>query len=167
MIFLTPTEFVKYTLQFIMKTIQTTAKYIEWISAEDMHTNSLLWLSQLRFIEDEHHFFEHLISSFSRELQELDIFSSDKEIIDVLNRSYRNTVQLIEVVIKHEKELTIMIDEIDQQEDEKKYKEIHRKLSVDIDAFSQEYRELKTQLFNIIKGIKKEEKLRSLFDKNH
>lgn len=150
-----------------MKTIQTTTKYIEWISAEDMHTNSLHWLSQLRFIKDEHHFFEHLISSFSTDLQELDIFSSDKEIIDVLNRSYRNTARLIDTIVKHEKELTIMIDEIDQLEDEKKYKETHRKLSLEMDAFLQEYRALKTQLFNIIKGIKKENKLRSLFDKNH
>ena len=150
-----------------MKTIQTTAKYIEWISAEDMHTNSLHWLSQLRFIKDEHHFFEHLISSFSTELQELDIFSSDKEIIDVLNRSYRTTAQLIDTVVTHEKELTIMIDEIDQPEDEKIYKKTHRKLSVEIAAFFQEYRDLKTQLFNIIKNIKKEDKLRSLFDKNH
>ncbi|WP_298516793.1 hypothetical protein [uncultured Kordia sp.] len=150
-----------------MKTTQTTTKYIEWISAEDMHTDSLHWLSQLRFIKDEHHFFEHLIATFSRELQELDIFSSDKEIIDAITRSFRKTKQLIQIVVTHEKELTIMLDAIDQPEDEKKYKETHRQLTLEIASFLKEYRSLKTQLFRIIKDIKKEDKLRSLFDKNH
>lgn len=148
-----------------MKTIQTTPKYIEWISAEDMHTDSLHWLSQLNFIKDEHFFFEDLISTFSSQLKKLDVFSSDKEIIDVITRSYRRTEQLINVVKKHEKELEIMLDGVDQIEDEKKYKETHRNLSKEMEEFFKEYRGLKVQLFNIIKDIKKEEKLQSSLDK--
>jgi len=150
-----------------MRTIQTSNKYIEWISAEDMHTDSLHWLSQLRFIRDEHYFFENLISSFSDELEEMDIFSSDKEIIDTITRSYRRTEQLIKVVMEHGKGLQIMVDGINQIEDEKKYKLTHRNLTVEIDSFLKEYRLLKTQLFSIIKDIKKEEKLESLLDRNH
>ncbi|WP_420572900.1 hypothetical protein [Kordia sp.] len=150
-----------------METTQTTVKYIEWISAENMHADSVHWLSQLRFIEDEHLFFEHLLSSFSTELVEIDDFSNDKEIIDVINRSYKHTIQLIQIVKTHEQELEIMIDGIDQPKDEKIYKETHQKLSHEIHDFLKEYRSLKTQLFEIIKSIKKEEKLRSLLDKKH
>ncbi len=150
-----------------MRTTQQSTKYIEWISAEDMHSDSLHWLSQLRFIKDEHFFFEHLIASFSTQLKELDIFSSDKEIIDAITRSYRRTEQLIKIVVMHEKELQIMVDGIDQLEDERKYKETHRNLTMEIDEFLKEYRILKTQLFNIVKSIKKEEKLQFLLDRNH
>lgn len=150
-----------------MATTQQSIKYIEWISAEDMHRNSLHWLSQLRFIKDEHFFFEDLIASFSSQLKELDIFSSDKEIIDTVTRSYRRTEQLIKIVMLHEKELQIMLDGINQLEEEKKYKETHQNLVLEIDTFLKEYRILKTQLFNIIKGIKKEEKFQFLLDSNH
>ncbi|MEM6718956.1 MAG: hypothetical protein AAF611_06570 [Bacteroidota bacterium] len=150
-----------------MKTIQTQTKYIEWISADDMHTDSLQWLSQLRFINDEHIFFENLIDSFSAQLRALDIFSSDKEIIDTLTRSYRHNEHLIQKVMRHENGLKIMVDGVDQLEDEKKYKEAHLNIASDIEIFLKEYQVLKMQLFNIIKGIKKEEKLETLLDHNH
>ncbi|WP_298423375.1 hypothetical protein [uncultured Kordia sp.] len=141
--------------------------YIKWLSSEEMHRDSLQWLSELNFIKDEHFFFENLLHTFSMQLSELDIFSNEKEIIDVLNRSQRSNNNLIEAVQTHEKDLKIMVDGIDQPKDEKIYKETHRGLKVETHEFFKNYRMLKTQIFDIIKDLKKEEKLRLLFDKNH
>jgi len=43
-----------------METIQTQARYVEWLSAEEMHKGSQEWLSELRFIKDEHLFLKIL-----------------------------------------------------------------------------------------------------------
>ena len=34
-----------------MKTTQTSTKYVEWLSAETMHKNSINWLSDLEFMK--------------------------------------------------------------------------------------------------------------------
>ncbi len=150
-----------------MKTAQTTVKYIEWLSPEEMHKQSLAWLSELNFIKDEHLFFEDLIKTFTIELLELKDFSNDKEIVDAINRSEKRTIQFIDAVIAHEKGLKIMVDEIDQPTDEKAYKEEHKKLAVEVNQFLQEYRMLKSQVFNIIKDVKKEVKYRTLLDRKY
>ncbi|WP_046756688.1 hypothetical protein [Kordia jejudonensis] len=147
--------------------METQIHYIKWLSPEEMHEDSLNWLSELNFIKDEHFFFGNLLQTFSVPLSELDVFSNEKEIIDVLNRSQRRTNTLIEAVTTHERELKIMVDGINQPVDEKKYKDTHRDLKVETLAFLENYRMLKTQIFDIIKEIKKEEKFRTLFDKNH
>lgn len=150
-----------------MKTTQSSPKYIEWISAEDMHTDSTEWASQLEFAKDEHLFFEHVITTYTSQLLAFKDFSSDKELVDTINRSFKKNLQLLAEVTAHQTALQIMVDGIDQPKDEKKYKETHRKLAVEVAGFLHEYHALKTQLFAIITTIRKEEKQRFLFDKKH
>ncbi|MBC8757044.1 hypothetical protein H2O64_20395 [Kordia sp. YSTF-M3] len=149
-----------------MKTTQTTANYIKWLSPEDIHKASLAWLSELNFVKDEHLFFEDLIKTYTIELLEFKDFSSDKEMVDAINRSEKQNNILIDAVIAHEKKLKVLVDDIDQPEEEKEYKEVHKKLAIEIDQFLEEYKMLKTQLFTIIKEIKKEIKYRTLLDRN-
>ena len=72
-----------------MKTIQTRARYVEWLSAEDMHKGSKEWLSELEFVKDEHLFFEDLIKSFTLQLINPEKFAHNKEIIDAINKSQK------------------------------------------------------------------------------
>ena len=148
-----------------MESIRTQARYVEWLSADQMHEASKDWLSELRFIKDEHLFFEDLIKSFTLQLINPEKFSHNKEIIDALNRSQKKTTFFIETVNVHENKLQIMVDGIDQSKEEEAYKKEHRGLIIDISDFKKNYRILKTQLFDIIKSIKKEEKQRRLIDR--
>ncbi|NND11798.1 MAG: hypothetical protein HKN96_11365, partial [Flavobacteriaceae bacterium] len=61
-----------------MKTEQTYPRYVEWLSAEEMHNASREWLSELRFMKDEHHFYEDLITSFTMQMLEQDKFPENK-----------------------------------------------------------------------------------------
>lgn len=148
-----------------MKSIQTHPHYIEWLNAEQMHEASKEWLSELRFIRDEHLFFEDLITSYTLQLIAPDKFADNKEIIDVFNESQKRNNSIIEAVKIHENELKIMVDGINQIEKEKAYIQEHKDLIVIINDFLKEYKLIKKQLFEIIKNIKKEEKLRRLLDK--
>ena len=148
-----------------METIQTQANYVEWLSASQMHEASKEWLSELRFIKDEHLFFEDLIKSFTLQLISPEKFSHNKEIIDAINRSQKKNNFFIEAVKVHESKLEIMVDGVNQLKEEEAYKKEHRDLIIKISEFKKNYRILKTQLFDILKTIKKEEKQRRLIDR--
>lgn len=148
-----------------MKTLQTRARYIEWLSAEEMHKGSKEWLSELEFIKDEHLFFEDLIKSFTLQLIKPEKFAHNKEIIDAINKSQKRNNLLIEAVKLHENALHIMVDGIDQLNEEVAYKNEHRGLIIKINEFLKHYRSLKLQLFDIVKKIKKEEKIKLLIDR--
>lgn len=141
------------------------SKYAEWISAEQMHEDSKEWLSELLFIKDEHLFFDDLIKSFTLELLEPEKFSDNKEIIDILNRSEKRNNLLIEAIKVHENDLQIIVDGVDQLNEEKSYKDSHQGLLIKIKEFENDYKSLKTQLFEIIKSIKKEDKRNRILDK--
>lgn len=149
-----------------MKIAYINPKYIEWISPEQMHQSSNDWLSELLFIKDEHQFFEDLITSFTSKLIAPETFSNNKEIIDALNKSQKHNNLLIEAIKVHKNELQIMMDGIDEPKKEKAYKDSHRGLIIKLEEFYDEYKELKTQLFDIIKTIRKEEKQKHLLDKH-
>ena len=133
-----------------MKSIQTHPHYIEWLNAEQMHEASKEWLSELRFIRDEHLFFEDLITSYTLQLIAPDKFADNKEIIDVFNESQKRNNSIIEAVKIHENELKIMVDGINQIEKEKAYIQEHKDLILIINDFLKEYKLIKKQLFDII-----------------
>jgi len=140
-------------------------KYIEWLDTDEMHEASKEWLSELNFIKDEHLFFEDLVTQFTSQLLAFGNFSNNKEIVDAINRSQKRNNTLIEAIKIHENELQVMVDGIDQLEEEKAYTKEHSDLIIATTDFLKEYRTLKTQLFDIIKNIKKEDKNRHLLDR--
>ena len=151
-----------------MKTIQINTKYIEWISAEEMHEGSKKWLSELQFMADEHLFFQDLVKTYTLQLLNTEEFSDTVEIIDVLNRSQKRNNELIELVKYHEKGLKIMVDGIDQPKEESAYKSDHKQLVITMSEFYKEFTDLKTQLFQIIKSsIKKDKQERLLGNKEN
>jgi translation initiation factor 2 gamma subunit (eIF-2gamma) len=147
-----------------MKTTHTerSIKFIEWLSAEDMHSNSKEWLSELEFIKDEHLFFEDLIKSFTLQLIDKKNFSDNRKVIKAINSSSKENEILIKVVSKHENNLTILVDGIDQPKAEQVYRDEHRNLTVIVHKFSKDFKQLKLKLFDIIKNIKKTEKQKHL-----
>jgi hypothetical protein len=149
---------------YVMENTQTHTRYVEWLSAEEMHNATKEWLSELEFVQDEHFFLEDLIKSYTLQLIAPEKFANNKEIIDAINKSQKRNNLLIEAVKKHENGLQIMVDGINQPEEEKAYKKAHRELIVKINDFMKYYRSLKMQLFEIIKNIKKEEKTRLLLE---
>jgi hypothetical protein len=140
-------------------------KYIQWLSPEDMHKQSLSWISQMNFIKDEQHFFDELITAYTRKLIETRKFAKNKDIIDSLNESRRNLKKIIKKIVKHENGLVIMVDGIDQKEEESAYKNTHRELIDEVNYYLNDYRTLKRQLFGMIKDIMKTEKQKRLIAK--
>jgi len=145
-----------------MKTIQTKAKYVEWLNAEVMHENSIEWLSELRFINDELLFFDDLIKSYTLQLIDSKHFNETKKVIDKLEVSRKKTNNLIRVIKTHEKKLKIMVDGINQTTEEKDYKNEHREIIIKVNEFLKKQKNLKKEFFSLIKSILKEQKQKLL-----
>ncbi|WP_111684006.1 hypothetical protein [Winogradskyella tangerina] len=148
-----------------MKPIYTNVKYTEWLSADEMHEESKKWLSELEFYKEEQWFFEDLIRSYTLQILDHDHFEESKNHIDKLTEIVEQTQMLINTVKSHEKELSIMVDGIDQIEEEKAYRQEHRNLIKMFDEFKIRYLTLKTKFFSLIKTVMKEGKQKRLLDK--
>ncbi|XRE43573.1 hypothetical protein ACIVBQ_001777 [Tenacibaculum discolor] len=141
-----------------MKTTKTHLKYVEWLSAEDMHSTSKQWLSELSFLKDEQLFFEDLIRKYIFELIAPDQFKKTTKIVELLSSSRKKTEELIKLVEAHERGLEVMVDGVDEVVEEEVYKNEHRRLIVMFSEFLKEYKNLKQTLFTTVKKIAKSEK---------
>ncbi len=148
-----------------MKTIHTNAKHTEWLSADEMHFESKKWLSELEFCKEEQWFFEDLIRSYTLQILDNNHFEESKRLIDKLTKIVEQTETLINAVKSHEKELSIMVDGIDQIKEETAYKKEHRNLTELVEEFSKRYRVLKAKFFKFIKAVMKESKQNYLLEK--
>lgn len=145
-----------------MKTPQTEVKYVEWLSAEVMHTASRNWLSELLFAQDEQLFFDDLIKSYTLNLIDSKHFPKSKKIIDKLVNLHKETDKLIPTIKKHEVGLEIMVNKIDELDEEENYKNTHRELIVLVAEYFVNYRSVKKQLYKLIKAVIKEKKQKLL-----
>jgi len=145
-----------------MKTTKTDIKYVEWLSADVMHKNSIEWLSELRFINNELLFFDDLIKSYTLQLIDTKHFDESKKVVDKLGTSHKKTNYLIKIIQVHQNDLKIMIDGLDHPQEEEEYKNEHRKFIILNNEFSKKYRILKNEIFDLIKNILKEQKQKRL-----
>ncbi len=129
--------------------------YIEWLSAEEMHEASLQWMSELKFVRDEQRFLNDLVASYTPQLADQKVFKESQEIIGAISKSEKEVIEFMKRVKSHENLLEIMVNDVDELKMEKAYIETHWELSSEIKKFSNEYRELKTALFNLVAKVKK------------
>lgn len=145
-----------------MNTAKRNIKYVEWLSAEDMHKDTLDWISELEFTKDEHSFFENLVNLYTLQLIVTKKLSESSEIIDAINQSEKANILLLEAIKIHRNELQIMVDGIDQLKEEESYKKEHRNLIILVNEFLDDYQSLKTQLFGVFREIIRNEKQKYL-----
>ena len=119
-----------------MKNTQMHTRYVEWLNADEMHNKSKEWLSELKFIKDEHLFFEDLIKSYTLELLEPQKYVHNKEIIDAINKSKKRNNLLIDAIKVHKNKLQIMVDNKEQPKEEEAYKKEHLDLIIQHLSFS-------------------------------
>ncbi|OIQ18755.1 hypothetical protein [Lacinutrix sp. MedPE-SW] len=145
-----------------METQNKKIKYLKWFSADEMHEGSKKWMSELKFIKDEHTFFEDLIKNYTLQLIGDSNFLNIKNTIDELQISKKQAVQLLEVIKNHEKDLELIVDNKNQIEEEKAYKKEHAEIIEVMGYYFSKYKKLKTSFFKIITAVLKKEKQQQL-----
>jgi hypothetical protein len=145
-----------------MKIKHVNTSYIDWLSTEEMHSDSKEWRLELEFLNDEYLFFEDLIKWNTLQLIDFQSYSKSKEIIEKLSNSIKINDALIQLVQKHENNLEVLEPKVDKQEEI--YKNEHKTLRILYKNHLKEHRELKLNLFDILKKIKKAEKQKRIID---
>ncbi|MFS4491262.1 hypothetical protein [Maribacter sp. 2308TA10-17] len=139
-------------------------KYIEWLNAEEMHDDSTIWFSELKFIRDEQFFLNNLVLSFTLQLMDSKIYEDSKAVIARLQQAEKDITPLFKKVQAHENQLEIVVDDVDQLKMEKAYLETHEELKIDMNDYTQKYREIKEQLFKLLTVIMKKDKQKRLLN---
>jgi len=144
--------------------METTPRYIEWISPEEMHKATLSWISELKFVRDEQLFLNSLVKSYTSQLIEENIYDKSKELVGAILDAENELKGLLKKVQVHENQLEIMIDDVDQPKMEKAYRDTHLELVNHMDTYLEGYRSLKKQLFDLLGKIIKYEKQKRLLN---
>ncbi|VAW14171.1 hypothetical protein MNBD_BACTEROID03-743 [hydrothermal vent metagenome] len=139
-------------------------RYIEWLSAEEMHETSLRWMSELNFVRDEQLFLNNLVKSHTLQLTDKTIFEESKVVVDIILRAEKDAIILMKKIQAHINQLDIMVDDIDQLKMEKAYIETHKELTTVFLLYMTEYREAKKRLFVLVSGVMKKQKQKRLLN---
>lgn len=135
-----------------------TYKYVQWSSPEDLHAACIAWESELEFIKDEQQFLDELIVSHTLSLISKEIYNEALTLIAELSKEEVVINDLLEQVQKHANKLEILVDGIDEIPKEKKYKEEHYHLKIEVEKYENGFRKTKTRIFALIKLIMKQKK---------
>ena len=147
-----------------MKKEKKYPRYIEWFSPEEMHEHSKTWLSHLEFMRHEQEFLNGLITFYMVQLADSKLYQRSKEIINALLDLEKNIGKLHELVVKHEAQLEIMLDKIDQPKMEAAYRDEHHDLLIHMDRYESDYKKVKKLLFSLISEIIRKEKQQHLLN---
>ncbi|MFD0863836.1 hypothetical protein ACFQ1M_16590 [Sungkyunkwania multivorans] len=137
-----------------MKTSDSMALPSEKKRIEELHRDSLNWISELDFIKDEIRFFKKLLRSYSFEpttpnlFEKLQLFRQQMQ--EVLNRNMED----LDLVRKHENHLSGM-QECDQLECDQAYLLEHDRLGEEIVGHLKKFKKLKKNIFEYTEGILK------------
>ena len=143
---------------------EKTHRYIEWISPEDMHAETVEWMSELRFATDEQLFLNSLVKHYTLQLVDGDNYSKSKELVSAILDAENELEKLIKEVQLHENQLEILVDDVDQPKMEQAYKETHKELTGYMQQYLERYRDLKKRLFNLITVVMKKDKQNRLLN---
>lgn len=125
------------------------------ISLDDMHLESRNWLNEINFWRDEAAFFYSLIIKktikFVPIIAKTKLEKLEKDLIDITIDELNN----LETSVKqHEKFLFNLLKSTSS--DEENYRKKHHKLQLTFKTFENKFRNLKSEVFEMVKLITKE-----------
>ena len=139
-------------------------RYVEWKSSDEMHFSCLQWISELNFIKDEQIFFQDMLKEYTLPILESHLLEDAKTLIFKLTDSEKQVENLLKETTKHRNGLQILVDGIDQPDQEKEYREEHRRLLKEVNNFTIEYQALKKDIFTTVTRALKQQKQKKLLN---
>lgn len=145
-----------------MDTSNQNFRYVEWKSSDEMHFSCLQWISELNFIKDEQVFFQDMLKEYTVPILESHLLEEAKSLIFKLTDSEKQVENLLKEATKHRNGLQILLDGVDQPDQEKEYREEHRRLLKEVNNFSIQYQALKKDIFETVTKALKQQKQKKL-----
>ena len=147
-----------------METKSSKRRLREWFSAEQLHEESKKWTSELKFARDEQKFLNHMVKDYTLDIIDSDMFKTVQPVVESLNKSEKDLVELFKKVQLHENQLQIMVDEVNQERMEEAYLDTHSDLGREVEDYFVNYRDSKTKIFDIVSNVIKRKKQKRLLN---
>jgi hypothetical protein len=137
----------------------------EWFgrikSTEELHTDSLTWLSEIKFISDEMTFLSHLLSWNYINFLSYGIDKKIESLVKKVAKLRKNCKMLIKLIKKHDSILSELID-AESVIGNKNYFESHKQFEKEIMFLIKKSRRLKKQIFEKVEFVMKQKEQKKL-----
>ncbi|WP_421811576.1 hypothetical protein [Flagellimonas sp.] len=147
-----------------METKSNKRRFREWFSAEELHEESKKWSSELHFARDEQKFLNQMVKDYTLDIIDSDMFKTIQPVVESLNKSEKDLVDLFKKVQLHGNQLQIMLDQVNQEKMEQAYLETHSEFGREVEDFFVKYRDSKTKIFDIVSNVIKRKKQKRLLN---
>ncbi|MER3318285.1 MAG: hypothetical protein RIB79_08330 [Allomuricauda sp.] len=147
-----------------METKSNKRKFREWFSADELHEESKKWFSELKFAKDEQKFLNNMVKDYTLDIIDSDMFQTIQPVVESLNKSEKDLVDLFKKVQLHENQLQIMVDDVNQEKMEEAYLDTHNDLAMEVQDYFETYRDSKTKIFDIVSNVIKRKKQKRLLN---
>ena len=147
-----------------METKSNKRKFREWFSADELHEESKKWFSELKFAKDEQKFLNNMVKDYTLDIIDSDMFKTIQPVVESLNKSEKDLVDLFKKVQLHENQLQIMVDDVNQEKMEEAYLDTHNDLAMKVQDYFETYRDSKTKIFDIVSNVIKRKKQKRLLN---
>lgn len=105
-----------------------------------------------------------MVKDYTLDIIDSDMFKTVQPVVESLNRSEKDLVDLFKKVQLHENQLQIMVDEVDQEKMEAAYLDTHNDLAMEVQDYFEKYRDSKTKIFDIVSNVIKRKKQKRLLN---
>lgn len=143
-------------------TTTTHLKFIEWRNTEGLHEDARQSISELNFLKDELLFLRSLVSEHALELI-YGMSYEDTTKIGADLHTYSNRLQsLLKELKVHSNNLKVLLDDVEEPNELKNYKDRHYKLMLEIINLQGDIKTTKRTIFSMLGTILKKSKQKKL-----
>ena len=121
---------------------------------EELHQDSKNWVSEIHLINDEIRFLEHLLSANYIDVLAIGLHKKIEENVKQIAIQKTAGNALLGHISDQEKNLSALFKN-DNITDNISYRENHKKLEKEINAYVKKYKDIKQQIFKIVENVMK------------
>ena len=129
-----------------------------------LHEETVNWMHELEFMNDEQLFLEHLLGSHFLELSSSDHYEATRKLIRKLKEVEKSGRELMDTIELNNKHMATMIESL-QLEYDLRLEADHEKIQTDFDNYLVKFKYVKRKVFGIIKQIMLDHKQKLLINK--
>ncbi|MFA5297950.1 MAG: hypothetical protein WC389_07055 [Lutibacter sp.] len=130
-------------------------------SKEELHHDSKNWISEIHLIKDEIQFLEHLLSANYIDVLAIGLHKKIEENVKqiAVQKNAGNT--LLDHISHQEKNLSEFLKN-ESVTDNVNYRENHKKIEKEVNAYVKKYKDIKQQIFKIVEDVMKKKEQKKL-----
>lgn len=126
-----------------------------------LHDQTIQWINEIQFMDDEQIFLEHLLSSHFLELSSPKLYETTKKLIRKLKEIETTGNDLMNKIQMHNSHLGKIIENFNE-DDQLNIDREHIAIKKDLEDYILKFRYVKKKIFGIIKQILKDHKQKLL-----